>query len=47
MMIFTTQSLVLTPYSFQLVAERLVLQSRLATLFCALFKVSDVFGSYT
>lgn len=46
-MVFTTQSLILAPYGFQLVAERLELHSRIATLFCGLFKVSDVVGSYT
>lgn len=46
-MVFTTQSLVLAPYGLQLVAECLELHSRIATLFSALFKVSDVVGSYT
>ena len=46
-MVFTPQSLILAPYGFQLVAERLVLHCRFATLFCALFKVTDVLGSYT
>ena len=46
-MVFTTQGLVLASYGFQLVAERLELQSRISTLFGSLFKVSDVVGSYT
>ena len=46
-MVFTTQGLILAPYGFQLVAERLKLHSRVSTLFGALFKVSDVVGSYT
>ena len=46
-MVFTTQGLILASYGFQLVAERLKLQSRISTLFGSLFKVSDVVGSYT
>ena len=46
-MVFTTQGLILASYRFQLVAERLELQSRISTLFGTLFKVSDVVGSYT
>lgn len=46
-MVFTAQGLILASYGFQLVAERLELQSRISTLFGSLFKVSDVVGSYT
>ncbi len=46
-MVLTTQGLILAPYCFQLVVERLELHSGIATLFSALFKVSDVVGSYT
>ena len=45
--VFTTQRLILAPYGVQLLAERLELQSRIATLLGGLFKVSDVIGSYT
>lgn len=47
LMVFITQSFILAPYGFQLVAECLELHSRIATLFCTLFKVSDVVRSYT
>ena len=46
-MVLTTQALILTPYCFQLVAERLELHRCIASLLGVLFKVSDVIGSYT
>lgn len=47
LMVLTTQSFILAPYDFQLVAEPLQLHTRIATLFCALLQVSDVVGSCT
>lgn len=46
-MVFTSQGLILAPYGFQLMAERLKLHCRIAALFGGLFKVSDMVGSYT